>query len=194
MGKKNGTIAINVNENVDEFLKRLDNLREQAKITKASVKDDLCNYDYEITQGACVGDKLSRKGGSSIHNDLIDSLNKLRPHLAILNDYFEDSSDLEKCSEDVLDKFFVAGFKVSGSDNEGYEIYGTRIVTHGDVGADTPKITISNNYEHFNHLQTSIRACQDEVLQYMNGKAAPVAEQVTMEFEDNGEFDTPIEN
>lgn len=181
-------------DDLDDFIQRLEGLRQQAKIFKASLKDDLCNYDYEITQGPCSGDKLNRKGSSSVHDDLINALNKLRPHLAILDDYFEDPGTLQECDQEASEKFYVSGFKVSGTeDSEGFHIYGTKHVSHGVINLESPKISLSSGYQYFFELQDAIKSCQDEVLQYMNGKAAPVAVQTALEFEDNGEFDNPID-
>ena len=172
-------------------------------ITSASIKEELCNYGYEIRTGPCAGDKIpTRKGSAVVHHDMIKAFSSLNVHLAIVDDVFKYSGDhvetLEQMrNHDLIDIFSVTGFKIQGSDeNEGFVLVGEKWVSHGSIGLETPKITTSTNYPFFEELKEAIEKAREEVEAYMNGKAAPKDEQPELPFPDGNkesEFDKPME-
>jgi hypothetical protein len=166
-------------------------------ITKAHIKEDVCKYGYEINSGPCEGDKIpNRTGVSIIHEDMKEAFERLKPHLAILDDAFKEKEmSFEEMSEESARNFSVSGFHVSGIDeNEGYVIVGEKWVTQGTISLETPKISKGSAYPHWKDLFEAIENARTEVYLYMNGKSAPKYEQTEINFtnEDNGEFDNPM--
>jgi hypothetical protein len=186
-------------------LKKVDDIIEAiikpVLITKASIKEALCNYDYEINQGPCKGDKLGRKGSLIIHDDLEISIKSLNPYLADIDGAFsqlEMKGSIENLREhEATDNYHVNGIKIVGTDeNEGIILIGDKWVSHGSISLETPKITKASNYMFFDELKAAIEIVRDEVMLYMDGKCAPHLVQSEMEFnpnEDNGEFDKPMD-
>ncbi len=165
-------------------------------ILAAKVKEDLCEYSYEINSGPCEGDQVKgRKGANMVHDDLLKSFQALNVHLAILDDAFEGTDlTFEQMKIEAV-KFNVNGFKVSGSDdNEGFIIYGSKWVRYGSVEIDTPKISKSNAYPYWDDLCEVMESARNEVLAYMNGRSAPRVEQAKMEFSETGgnDFNNPM--
>lgn len=180
-------------------------LAEAAKpiiITSATIKDEFCNYGYEINTGPTAGDQIpTRKGKSIVHEDMIEAFGALRVHLAILDDGFKDLPKAPKTLDDMKDhemagRFMITGFKISGSDeNEGYTLIGEKWVSHGSIKLESPKIKENSKYDYFDDLQEAITNARYEVEQYMNGKAAPKLEQGSIDFPDQSDdtdFDNPM--
>ena len=147
------------------------------EITSASVKEQKCNYGYEIKTGPTAGDKIpTRKGEAIIHEDMQNAFNALKVHLAIADDafkhVFKELPELKILqSHEITQGFTVYGFKVSGNDeDEGYMLVGEKWVTLGIMGVDTPKISSGSNYKYWDDLKESIAIVRGEVEEYMNGK------------------------
>lgn len=109
--KKNQAIVINA----DSLAKAADVIRDAVAIEKtleiksATLKDDFCNYKYELTSGPTQGDSLSRNGASIIHNDMKNAFAKLDVHLAVICEEIEvkkilDIDAIEKYDEKVHDE------------------------------------------------------------------------------------------
>ncbi len=146
------------------------------EITHASIKEEECNYGYEIKTGKTAGDKIpTRKGEAIVHNDMINAFDALRVHLAVSDDAFKhiytELPELDELKEhEVVEAFYIAGFKVQGVDeDEGYLLSGHKWVTLGSMGINTPKIT-KNNYKFFDDLKEQMDLARFEVEEYMNGK------------------------
>jgi hypothetical protein len=186
-------------------LKKVDDIIEAiikpVLITKASIKEALCNYDYEINQGPCKGDKLGRKGSLIIHDDLQISIEKLNCFIADIDGAFnhvEKPNTLFALeSHEFTSEYHASGIKIVGTDeNEGYILVGDKWVSHGSISLETPKITKASNYMFFDELKEAIEVVRNEVMLYMDGKCAPHLVQNELPFnpnEDNGEFDKPMD-
>lgn len=172
-------------------------------IISAVIKEEQCNYGYEIRTGPGAGDKIpTRKGSSIIHEDMQAAFDALAVHLAILDDGFKytgtDATTLdEKIEHTVTSLFRIQGFKVTGTDdNEGFILMGEKFVEHGNISLESPKITVNIRYEYFDELSEAIGRCREEVLAYMNGKQSPAYEQTAMEFDalktEDAAFDLPM--
>jgi hypothetical protein len=59
------------------------------EITSAAIKDDFCNYSYEVVQGIGSGDTHSVKGSGIIEDDLRNAFAKLNVHLAIMDNVYK---------------------------------------------------------------------------------------------------------
>jgi hypothetical protein len=198
------TIVINDDE---AFGKHVDTLTKgdeikPYEITSASIKEELCNYGYEIKTGPCAGDKIpTRKGSAIVHNDMINAFAALRVHLAIIDEAFKHVFEqlptfLNLDNHEIIHEYAITGFKIQGNEeNVGYVIFGEKWVTTGSIGLETPKITASSSYPFFDELEEAIANARGEVELYMNGKAAPKAEQAELPFakEDDNAFENPID-
>jgi hypothetical protein len=150
------------------------------EITSASIKEQKCNYGYEIKTGPTAGDKIpTRKGEAIIHEDMSSTFHALKVHLAIADDafkhVFDELPELDELrSHEITQEFTVNGFKTTGTEeDEGYFLIGDKYVSIGLMGVDTPKITASTNYKFFDELREDISNAKNEVEMYMNGKSAP---------------------
>lgn len=196
---KNITItADNAKDAVNQLNEKFDEMRTEHQvkpvtITEAVIKEELCNYKYEINQGPGSGDKVTRKGSQLVHEDMDAAFEKLNKHLAHLDDAFVNMkkkpltlSELES-HEETISNFKVTGVKISGSDeNEGFILLGDKYVSQGTIALETPKISASSGYTFFDDLKQEVESCQVEVEAYMNGKAAPKMEQGELEFNATG--------
>ena len=62
-------------DNLDDAIDAIkDVVKRAVLITGAQIKDACCNYSYEINTGPTSGDKINRKGGLIIHQDIHDVL------------------------------------------------------------------------------------------------------------------------
>lgn len=198
MGKLKNILTINAGD-LDQFIIK------PVSITNASIKEEQCNYGYEITTGPCKGDKVpNRKGSALIHTDMSDAFAELDKHLAYIDDAFSfmkkapaNIDELAKF-EEIIGNFKVTGFKVHGTDeNEGFILLGDKYVSQGSISLETPKITKQSGYVFFDDLQEKIEACRSEVEEYMNGKATPKMAQGDLfadDKSDGNEFNKPMED
>lgn len=208
MSKKSKVLSIST-DNIDELTQKLGEIMTKpAIITNAIIKEEQCNYGYEIMTGPCKGDKVpNRKGSALVHEDMNNAFAEMDKHLAYIDDAFSfmkkapgNIDELAKYDE-IIGNFKVVGFKVNGSDeNEGFILIGDKYVNLGSIGLETPKISKSSGYQFFDELQETVENCRTEVEAYMNGKCTPKMEQGSLDFDmagaDGGgnEFDNPIED
>lgn len=212
MGKKKVTVesegnTLTISGSAEAITDALQEAVKKAiQITSASIKEELCNYGYEIMTGPCAGDKIpNRKGSSMVHEDMIEAFKKLNVHLAIIDDAFKYSgkelTSIDNLEDtDIAGLFAVTGFKITGSEeNEGIILVGEKWVSHGSIALETPKMTSGSNYPFFTELKESVDHARAEVEEYMNGKSAPRFEQGEMDFAaqpasgSEDEFDEPLE-
>lgn len=174
------------------------------EVRGASIKEDICTYSYDITEGKCEGDKVTnRKGSNVIHDDMKLAFQALHPHIAVICEEVEISPELDiksiqKFDADVhkegslehkISHFTVSGFKITGGgDNESLVLIGEKRLSTGDhVGLTTPKINLDDYpYSFIADLRAAVNNCILEVEEYMNGKCAPKLEQSAMDFGENG--------
>lgn len=168
-------------------------------IKAAVLKDDFCNYRYELKTGPTAGDSLNRDGASIVHNDMKTQFKKLNVHLAVICEEIDhdDITDVEhfenldfaedhvpNSTQDRVAHFTVSSFKVEGNgENESVVLIGRKRLSTGDfVSLKSPKITWEGQYAFINELRVAVDDLKLEVEAYMNGKAAPKLVQQEMPF------------
>lgn len=165
--KKNGAFVISENSKARVFVSGI-------------IKDDYCNYSYDIMHGIGAGNNGSFKGKGIIDPDMIEAFRMLNVHMAIIDDAFANS----KVEIDNVDKFHnheltarynVTGFKiVGGTENESIILIGTKWVTlaGGRIALETPKIPLDQmaSYTWYNELKEASDKVRLEVELYDGGK------------------------
>jgi hypothetical protein len=172
------------------------------EIKAAKLKDDFCNYSYELTEGVTAGDICNRSGASIVHDDMKLAFKKLNVHLAVICEEISsndiDIDNLPDIADDTLkgkektlarriDSFAVSAFKIDGTgENEGVTLIGTKRLSTGDyLKLEAPKVKWSESYDFINELMADVSECKNEVEAYMNGKTAP--KMVQQELFEDGE-------
>lgn len=173
----------------EELRDVLEELVKPLEIKEAAVKDDYCNYSYELMTGKSEGDVIVRKGAAIVHKDMLDAFEKLNVHLAVIDDAFNYSKveidDIDKMHDHELTGLFnVTGFKLRGnSETASVILVGTKFIKNGGyISLETPRIKFDSNYKFKNELKDAVDKCCREVEAYMNGKFAPAFEQTEMDF------------
>lgn len=174
--KKNGAFAIGENT-------------KALQITSASIKDDFCNYSFDILTGTGVGDTHNVKGKGIIDPDMHEALRKFNVHLAIIDDAFVNSGiDVKQVepleNHELTDRYIVTGFKIKGSqENESIILMGSKYVSQagGRIELETPKIPLDSlsSYKWYNELKEAADAARNEVELYKEGKCTMVEEEYT---------------
>lgn len=169
------------------------------EIMAASIKDDFCNYTYEIKQGVGAGDTHQVKGKGIVDPDMLTSFAKLNVHLAVLDDVYAHSGieidDIDKFhGHELSTRYTVTGIKVKGdAENKSVILVGTKFITcaSGRIAIETPKIPVDkfSSYKWYNELDAAIERARTEVELYKDGKytvSEPVDisndNQITLEF------------
>jgi len=88
-------------------------------ILKALLKDDLCNYKYEIISGIGIGDSHNVDGAGIIKDELREAFGKLHVHLATLDGIFKaagvEITDIDTCHEHEFSLMYrVESFEIKG--------------------------------------------------------------------------------
>lgn len=200
MGKKTITIkADSIKEAVDQLNKAAN--KRSYMIMIASIKDDFCDYKYEVTGGIGIGDKHSVDGTGIIDDDLRDAFAKFNVHLAVMDEVFKHS-DIEI---DDIDQFHVheltllyrvKSFTIKRS--KGYEsiqLKGEKYVSSasGWMGLVSPEIALDNlgGFKWYNELKAAADHAREEVALYKEGKyTAPKEEEPKPDKKQIGLFDT----
>ncbi|HRO18536.1 MAG TPA: hypothetical protein PLU07_10115 [Ferruginibacter sp.] len=180
LGSKSNPLTVAMTEQMAEGFKP-----RGFKITEASIKDDFCNYKYEVTEKIGMGDKHDVKGQGIVKDSLKDAFAKLHVHLAHIDDAFKNSgTDVEDIDRmhghDLTFLYCVTGFKVKGSDDDMAVILsGSKHVSVGGrIHIETPKVVLDNlsGYKWYNELKDAVTNCQEEVAMYREGNYIPVEE------------------
>lgn len=195
MATKKNDKAIVIDGN--KLLRALDNASEEKsiEIRSASLRDQLCNYSYELLTGKTKGDAISRKGVHIIHDDLIEKVKELDVFLAHIDGAFREANNQtpiqELEAEDILALYEVTGFKLTGvEENKSIILVGHKEVPQGTISFETPKIKISGStYLYIYELSDRLYEVIEEVEAYMEGKTAPQFEQSAMTFEEEDDID-----
>lgn len=165
------------------------------EIRSASLRDQLCNYSYELLTGKTKGDVITRKGVHIVHDDLITKFECFNVFLAHIDGAFKDANNqtpLSELEEDaLLDLYSVSGFKITGvEENKSIILVGHKEVTQGTISFETPKIKLSGStYLYIKELSQRLYETIEEVEAYMEGKTAPQFEQAVMSFEEEDNLD-----
>jgi hypothetical protein len=164
-------------EEITEILEQ-ENIRPY-KITEALIKDDFCNYKYEMTQGKGPYDIHKVDGKGIIKDEMRDVFRKFRVHLAAVYGAFTlngvEVQDIDQHhNDDITAEFHVSGFKIKGSgDLESIILIGSKYIPciGGRMGIDTPPIPMDSlsSYKWFNELKVLADKAREEVALYKEG-------------------------
>lgn len=152
--------------------------KKDYEITGATIKDDFCNYTFKILVGQLEGETGSHNGPLIISDDLRNAFQRLRVHLAVIDDAFsvvgvEDIDD--ERDNQISDRYDVTGFKIKGADeNIQVSLIGSKYLSSvsGRMSCATPYILLDagTDYKWYNELLEDLRTCQTEVAFYKEGK------------------------
>jgi len=125
---------------------------KEFEITAASIKDDFCNYTYDIVNGVGSGDTHQVKGKGIVDTDIVIAFAKLNVHLSVIDDAFKLSGieihNIEQMhSHELATNYTVTAFKVKGKkEDKSIVLVGTKFITSaaGRIAIETPKIYIGN--------------------------------------------------
>lgn len=147
-------------------------------IKDAAMKDQVCNYSYEVLSGNGIGDIHAVKGTGICLDDLIFAFGKLNVHLAAIDDIFKHSGvEIEDINEfhshELASLYYVTGLKITG-DQEFVILKGSKYVSSagGRIDITTPKIAIDgmSSYQWYAELSRAVIDVQNEVSLYKEGK------------------------
>lgn len=164
----------------------IDNVKEM-EITKAVLRDGFCDYTYQVNHGSDKGDKHNVKGTGLIMDDLRNAFDKLKVHLAVMDEGFKSRNiEVENIDnfhdDEITDMYRVDSIEFKGSsEDESVIITGTKYtsVIGEHLEVKTPKVRISENafYKWKNELKTIADEIRMEVELYKNGKREEVQEE-----------------
>ena len=153
-------------------------------IKEALIKEELCNYKFEIISGIHIGDTHNVTGKGLIKDDMRTAFSKLNVHLAVIDDVFKHSKiDIvnidDMNSHELTGLYEVSGFKIKGSDkDESVILIGQKHVTEAGGWMDliSPKIVMDNlsSYHWAEDLKEAVNEARKEVELYKGGKCTPV--------------------
>lgn len=178
MAKKNKSIEL-----ADKIIELIDQQRS-FEITSAIIKDDFCNYSYDITNGVGTGDSCKVTGSLIIHDDMITAFQTFNRHLAAIDDVFihsnievENIDNME--NSELTGLYSVHAFKVKGGeDNMSVVLSGMKYINSSGerIAIETPKIPLDalSSYRWYNELLAAVNAAKSEVEQYKQGKGTPI--------------------
>lgn len=169
-----------VKKQIEDLLKPV----RSFSILDASVKDEICNYIYEVTDGIGIGDQHNVKGSGIVKDTLLTAFANFNVHLACIDEVFKHSKieigDIDSMHSDELTSLFrVSGFKIKSS--KGYDtvrLQGMKYVSSagGWMEIKSPEITLDNlsSYKWWNELKTAADQAREEVSLYKEGNYTPV--------------------
>lgn len=153
------------------------------EIRGASLKDDFCNYIIKINESDIPVIGLGEhnvKGIGLVDHDMHMAFNRLKVHMAFLDDAFKRSgiavTNIDNVrDEDLTDLYTMTGFKMHGTEeNESVILSGNKYLsTLGTrMPIDIPKTALDklSPYPFWNELKADVTACQCEVELYIDGK------------------------
>ncbi|HXR85051.1 MAG TPA: hypothetical protein VN722_12115 [Hanamia sp.] len=185
-GSKENPITSQDLENIANKVLGIDFEKRDYSITEAAIKDDFCNYSFEVVKGIGIGDKASIKGkAGTIKESLRKAFTKFNVHLAFMDDVFKNSNieieDIDKLHDDEHTSLYsVTGFKINGGDeNESIILVGNKYISSGGrITLETPKIFIHEHsgYKWYNELKQAADIARNEVAKYKEGNYIPVVE------------------
>lgn len=177
---------------VDELLKE----DRTFTILEAAIKDEICNYTYEVTAGIGIGDKHKVDGSGIVKESLLEAFNKFHVHLACIDEIFKHSkieiNDIDTMHTHELSELYrVSGFKIKSS--KGYDtikLTGMKYVSSagGWMEIKTHEIVLDNlsPYKWYNELKTAADKAREEVSLYKEGNYTPVEKEEEEENDNQG--------
>jgi len=181
-------------------------------ITEATIKDDFCNYTYEVTSGVGLGDTHGVKGAGIIKDELREAFGVLHAHLAVLDEVYKHSKieieDVDQLHMHELTALYrVTSFKVKDTKGAAHVILkGTKYssTAGGWFDISSPSVPMDNlsSYQWYNELKTAVDNVREEVAKYREGNYTPVKEEEETDKDqgslftegDKGGIDKELEN
>jgi hypothetical protein len=167
------------------------------KITSAFIKDDFCNYRYEITRGLGLNDGHDVDGRGLVLDDLKNAFLKFRVHMACVDGVFKyrglEIQDIDTYHDDeFVSHYVVNGFKIYGSgDNEAIVLFGNKYSPGFSerMKVVTMRIGMDNlsSYKWYNELKAAADIAREEVALYKEGKCIVVKDEDDEDEEDKKE-------
>lgn len=158
---------------------------ETLEITSAAIKDDFCNYSFEIIKGLGSGDKHSVKGKGIIDDDLREAFFHLNVHLACVDDVFKHANvNVDNINDlrghELATAYSVVGVRIrGGSDDLSVILLGDKYISKvsGRMSIETPKIPLDENssYPFYSELRKVVKGIREEVKLYKEGKYTAVS-------------------
>jgi hypothetical protein len=184
-GTKENPVTITDLKKATAAIKNL--VKREYKIIEAKVKDDFCDYRYEITEGVGIHDIHGVKGKAGyVRDSLKTAFAAMNIHLAIVDDIFKNAGiefdDLESMAGHPLTMLYtVTAFTLKGDeDNLTVSLIGNRYVSMGgrmELKTDDIAIDELSSYKWKNELKTAAMDAANEVAMYKEGNYTPVAEE-----------------
>lgn len=184
--KKNEPVVINM-EALSRAAKKLMDAEKKndrsINILEAQIKDDFCHYKYEVISGKDIGFKHKVEGIGIISDDMRNAFNKLKVHLAVIDDVYKHSNieitDIDtKHTDELALLYYVTGLKIKGGEeDEAVILIGNKVLSAGSrMELETPKVPIDSlsSYTWHNELKDAVDQCREEVALYHYGKYTPV--------------------
>jgi hypothetical protein len=164
----------------------------QLSITKAALKEEICNYSYEVLQGVGEGATHDVKGPGLVKDELTEAFVKFNVRLAALDEVFKHSSieidDIDKFHvHDLTYKYHVNSFEIKGSsDKESIVLKGYKYTAQGQVELKTPKIILDNlaGYKWYNELKTAADEARRQVKKYHEGNYEPIEKDIEVDLKE----------
>jgi len=165
---------------IEEILKPV----RSFSILEATIKDEICNYTYEVIEGIGIDDQHKVTGSGIVKETLLEAFTKFHVHLACIDEVFKHSKieigDIDSMHADELTSLYrVSGFKIKSS--KGYDtikLTGMKYVSSagGWMEIKTHEIVLDNlsPYKWYNELKAAADAAREEVSLYKEGNYTPV--------------------
>jgi hypothetical protein len=179
MAKRKGSKESPVTLEVQELLTLGKPARDFA-IMGASLKDEYCNYSYEIIAGVGITNTYSGNGKHVVLDDMLTAFHAFNVHLAALDSAFKIAGEVVGSMKDVMTHeitlgYRVQGFKIKGTgEHESVSLFGTKYsdVAKGWLSIVTPFIPIDalSFYQWYNELKEVTDQAREEVALYHEGK------------------------
>ena len=192
--QKTNVITINADKLLNKISEDLD-----IEITAASIKDDLCNYTYDILSGIGAGDTHQVKGKGLVDDDMLNSFSKLNVHLAVIDDVFKHSrkkiESINKMHGDDLALLYtVTGFKMKGNtEDRSVILVGMKSVSTASdrIQLESPRILLGkfSSYEYHKELKIALDKAITEVELYRNGKYTAIEEPAPVDDKNQGKLE-----
>lgn len=152
-------------------------------IMSGKIKDDLCNYTYEVLEGPGMGDVPKVPGTNLIKDEMKTAMAQFNVHLAVIDEVFKykglEIVDIDKMHGHELSLLFhVTGFVMKGNDDyESIILTGNKYLSTGSrMDLETPPIPLdeSSSYTWWNELKVAADAARLEIALYKCGYYTPV--------------------
>lgn len=149
-------------------------------ILQATIKDGLCNYQYQITSGDVAHDAHNVKGKGIVDEDMRTAFGNLSVHMAYMDGVFhlagKGEQDIDTLKSDELTfNYRVKEIKIKKTKAfEAVTFVGEKHLSIVSGWADLvmPEVVLDNltGYKWYNELIRDVEAVREEVALYKEGK------------------------